>query len=88
MAKKKRLNGKSREKRGIDLAIEAANRLEGRAGLDGGQAALARLMGVERGVIAYWYRTGMVAPLRAAECEEKTGVPRHKLNPKYYPEAA
>jgi DNA-binding transcriptional regulator YdaS (Cro superfamily) len=71
--KKARSNGKA--KTGVDLAIAAA----------GTQAELARVMGVGRALIHHWKAMGVVPPGRVIEAEKKTGVPRHKLNPKIYP---
>lgn len=48
----------------------------------GGQAALAKLIGVTAQAISQWEE---VPPLRVLEVERASGVSRHELRPDLYP---
>jgi len=60
--------------------------LERAVALAGGQAALARLVGVRQPHIWNWlHRNGRVPAERVIAVEAATGVPRHELRPDIYP---
>ena len=54
---------------GIDRAIKKA----------GGQAVIARTLGVTQQAVSYWKRTGYAPLLRAVEMEMHYGIPRSQL---------
>lgn len=45
----------------------------------GGQAALARQLGVSQQAVSKWVRRGFVPVNRVVEIEAQFGVPRHRL---------
>lgn len=82
--KKRRANGKSKdvERRpkklnGVEMAIAAC---------EGNQAELARRIGKTRANVNYWKDNGIVPVESVLDVEKATGVHRHYLNPKVYPD--
>lgn len=54
----------------------------------GGQAELARLLGVSSQAVNKMCLTGRVPAERVLAIEKHSGVPRHQLRPDLYPEEA
>lgn len=52
----------------------------------GGQSALAKACSVTRQAIQHWKKTGRVPVKKTIAVEAASGVPRHDINPDYYPE--
>lgn len=59
----------------VQVAIDAA----------GGQAALARMIGIKRVSVHQWKTRGVIPAERVLAVEQATGVPRHVLRPDLYP---
>ena len=51
------------------------------------QAALAKDLGVQSPAVCKWER-GRIPAERVLDVERATGIPRHRLRPDLYPEAA
>jgi DNA-binding transcriptional regulator YdaS (Cro superfamily) len=47
----------------------------------GGRLALAKLIGVSREAVRLWESSGHVPVKRCPAVAEKTGIPKHELNP-------
>lgn len=59
--------------------MERENAVAAAARVAGGQVELARSLNVSEQAISAWVRRGYVPKARAAEIEEKYGVPRYRL---------
>lgn len=62
--------------------MEAKSPLERAKERAGGQAALAKAIGLSAQAVSQW---GRVPPLRVLDVERASGVSRHELRPDLYP---
>jgi DNA-binding transcriptional regulator YdaS (Cro superfamily) len=46
---------------------------------------LAKMLGVDRGLISYWLEAGYPSPKYCLAINDATGIPLHELHPEVYP---
>lgn len=52
----------------------------------GGQAAVAKELGIWQTAVSRWCKSGRIPPRRVLDVERMSGVPRHVLAPDLYPQ--